>query len=87
MEHTKLIEYLTKQIELWINWPLEKGILISGNDAKLIVSTHQKLVDALEKLIHFHACEMEGIESGMPTPSQWMEAVEQAQETLNEITK
>lgn len=48
---------------------------------------NRKLVDALEKLIHLHSCEMEGIGSCMPTPSQWMEAVEQAQQTLNEINK
>ena len=36
------------------------------------------LYDALAALVHLHGCEQEGIESGMPTPEQWEQAVDNA---------
>ena len=46
---------------------------------------HQKLVDALEKLIDLHNYQEN--EGPKPTYEQWKTAFESAQETLNEITK
>jgi hypothetical protein len=43
---------------------------------------NNKLREALERLVHLHNCEMEGIGSGQPTPAQWYEAVNQASEAL-----
>jgi hypothetical protein len=37
---------------------------------------------ALERLVHLHLCEQEGLSSGQPTPEMWMEAVNQASEAL-----
>lgn len=36
------------------------------------------LYDALAELVHLHGCEQEGVESGMPTPEQWTQAVDNA---------
>jgi len=36
------------------------------------------LYDALADLVFLHGCEQEGIESAMPTPEQWEQAVENA---------
>ena len=41
-----------------------------------------RLREALEKLVHLHNCEQEGIESGKPTPGQWIEAVKNAEDAL-----
>ncbi len=49
------------------------------------VNNHQKLVDALEKLIDLH--NYQESEGPKPTYEQWKTAFESAQETLNEITK
>lgn len=47
----------------------------------------EKLEKALELLVHLHLCEQEGIDEGMPTPKQWYEAVEQAEQALEEYRK
>lgn len=39
----------------------------------------------IEKLLDLHACEQEGLESGMPTPKQWYEAVDDAFKALQEL--
>lgn len=44
---------------------------------------YEKVVLALEKLVFLHGCEQEGIESGQPTPDQWIKAVNEAEEALN----
>ena len=36
------------------------------------------LYDALADLVFLHGCEQEGIESAMPTPDQWEQAVDNA---------
>ena len=41
-----------------------------------------RLEAALEKLVHLHDCELEGISSGMPTSEQWMNAVDEARRVL-----
>lgn len=38
---------------------------------------------ASKELIHLHMCEQEGIESGKPTPRQWMDAVYKLSELVN----
>lgn len=44
----------------------------------------EKLREALGLLVHLHGCEQEGIYEGMPTPEQWMDAVEKASNALYE---
>lgn len=46
-----------------------------------------KLVEALSELVHLHLCEQEGLQSGRPTPSQWLAAVDKASGILNPETK
>jgi len=36
------------------------------------------IIKALADLVFLHGCEQEGIESGMPTPDQWEQAVDNA---------
>ncbi len=58
------------------------------NDAAFIhlaCSNHQKLVDALEKLIDLH--NYQESDGPKPTYEQWKTAFESAQQLLNEITK
>lgn len=45
---------------------------LSGTDE------YRALYDALAALVHLHGCEQEGVESGMPTPDQWEQAVNNA---------
>jgi hypothetical protein len=42
-----------------------------------------ELREALEKLVHLHLCEQEGIGIGMPTAEEWIEAVKDAEQALN----
>jgi hypothetical protein len=43
-----------------------------------------RLYNALEALVFLHGCEQEGLESGMPTPEQWEQAVNAAHKALKE---
>lgn len=48
------------------------------------------LTKAVDKIIHLHMCEQEGISSGMPTPEQWEKAVDdlhEANEGVKSIQK
>jgi len=41
-----------------------------------------ELIDALMKLIFLNQCELEGIQSGMPSSDDWREAFEKAEQAL-----
>ena len=43
--------------------------------------------EAFKELIFLNDCEMEGIQSGMPTPQQWLDAFDRAQEALTAIDR
>lgn len=43
-----------------------------------LIQDADALYDALADLVFLHGCEQEGIESGMPTPEQWTQAVDNA---------
>jgi len=47
-------------------------------------NNHDPLTKAAQKLLHLHLCEMEGIESGQPTPDQWAEAVDELSQILED---
>ena len=47
-----------------------------------IAQKYGKMNQSLQLLVHLHVCEQEGILAGMPTPKQWMDAVEKANEAL-----
>ena len=47
----------------------------------------QPIIDALEHLVFLHGCEQEGLESGMPTPEQWEQAVDAAHRALKDVGK
>jgi hypothetical protein len=47
----------------------------------------KEALSALEQLVHLHGCEQEGLESGMPTPEQWEQAVDAAHRALKEARK
>lgn len=38
--------------------------------------------EALEELVHLHGCEQEGLQSGRPTPEQWLNAINKAHDAL-----
>lgn len=44
----------------------------------------KKLLDAAKELIHLHMCEQEGLLSGKPTVQQWLTAVDNLSESINE---
>lgn len=41
-----------------------------------------KITESLTELVHLHACEQEGLQSGKPTPEQWFNAVNKAHDAL-----
>ncbi len=45
------------------------------------------LLEALQRLVHLHNCEMEGISSGQPTPEEWMDAINYGNEALLKALK
>lgn len=57
--------------------------LIKAN-AHLIAEAPQ-LLEASIELHALHMCEQEGIGAGMPTPEQWMEAVQKLENVINNI--
>lgn len=50
-------------------------------------SDNTELIEAAKHLLHLHACEMEGIESGQPTKLQWLSAVNKLEQALEGETK
>lgn len=40
------------------------------------------LTESLTELVHLHACEQEGLQSGRPTPEQWHNAINKAHDAL-----
>jgi hypothetical protein len=50
-------------------------------NAKLIANAPRVLKE-LQRLVFLHTCEQEGIGSGMPTPKEWIEAVEEAHQSI-----
>lgn len=51
--------------------------LIADQDKKI-----KSLTEALTELVHLHACEQEGLQSGRPTPEQWFNAINKAHDAL-----
>jgi len=42
-------------------------------------------LDKVKHLLHLHACEQEGLASGQPKPAEWLKAVDEANEAVNEL--
>lgn len=61
--------------------PVEKEAKANAN---LIVNS-KGLLEASIELHSLHMCEQEGIGAGMPTPEQWMEAVQKLENVINKI--
>ena len=53
-------------------------------NARLIVNS-KDLLEASVELHSLHMCEQEGIGAGMPTPDQWMEAVQKLENVIDKI--
>lgn len=49
-----------------------------------LIAAAPDILKSLKKLIHLHCCEQEGISSGMPTPKEWFESVNDASESIPE---
>lgn len=47
-----------------------------------LIAAAPELLEALQLLVHYHLCEQEGIGSGQPTSTQWLEAVDKASEAI-----
>lgn len=47
-----------------------------------LIAAAPDLLAALNRLVHLHLCEQEGISSGMPTVEDWYEAVETAEAAI-----
>lgn len=45
----------------------------------------RELLKPIEHLLHLHSCEQEGMQSGMPSPQEWITSVEEAQTALTQI--
>lgn len=59
---------------------------IDHPDARLIAAA-PCLLKALQDLVHLHACEQEGISSGQPSPTDWLLAVDKANEVITKALK
>lgn len=55
---------------------------LTKQDKNNLISAAHDLLDALQKLVHLHLCEQEGISSGMPSKEQWIEAVDEATKAI-----
>lgn len=42
-----------------------------------------ELLDAAKQILDLHVCEMEGLSSGQPTPTEWMNAVDKLSEAIS----
>lgn len=47
-----------------------------------LVEAAPDLLEALQKLVHLHSCEQEGLSSGQPTANEWFEAVNNASDAI-----
>ena len=56
--------------------------LIENDLVTCLIDKADRLYNALEALVFLHGCEQEGLESGMPTPEQWEQAVDAAHRAL-----
>ena len=43
------------------------------------------LLKASKEILHLHLCEQEGMVSGQPTPEQWLKAVDELAEAIQEV--
>ena len=43
----------------------------------------ERLREKANNLLHLHLCEMEGLQSGQPSKQDWMQAIDELSETLN----
>lgn len=55
------------------------GEYVKYSDALKIINKQNK---ALKKLIHLHWCDQEGIEDGQPSPKEWQDAINDAENSL-----
>ncbi len=51
--------------------------------SKSVEAKESGIRSALERLVHLHLCEQEGLSSGQPTPAMWLEAVDNASNALS----
>ena len=84
------LEFRKKRIEDEIYYIVkDKGKVANELDEMIarcneLFKERDELIEALRELIHLHACEQEGISAGMPTPQQWIEAVDKADNVLKQ---
>lgn len=46
-----------------------------------------ELLEAAKQILDLHVCEMEGLSSGQPTPTEWMNAVDKLSEAISNYEK
>ena len=63
---------------------MKDNALIENDLVTCLIDKADRLYNALEALVFLHGCEQEGLESGMPTPEQWEQAVNAAHKALKE---
>lgn len=76
-----------------VRWEKTMMLAIGEDGPGSVVEAIQKLksekkilADALELLVHLHACEQEGIGSGQPTSDTWYKAVNEANKAIQSVT-
>ena len=52
------------------------------NDERLTKEQIEEMIDALIELVFLNQCELEGLQSGQPTPEQWRAAFDKAEQVL-----
>jgi hypothetical protein len=60
----------------------EKIYSVQGIANAKLIAAAPDLLSALQNLVHLHMCEQEGLSSGQPSPTDWMEAVDNASNAI-----
>ena len=84
-EHLKIS---SKYSDLFYCYDIGEGdFLDSGTVHLCSEEVASMMLEALRELIHLHACEEEGLQSGRPTAEQWRLATFKGQRAINEALK
>ena len=84
------VEAASRLIKIGANFArneMQKEIDALKRGNELFKRQRDEVIEALRKLVFLHDCEQEGISAGKPTPEEWFEAVDNAEQILKRYDK